>query len=504
MICIYIDSSNEKSVELAECINISASRSGVLSKILDYSVGESFASVAVFILPDSRSDLKVSSKYCLIGSKNIEEKAEDYKLRIGYAGFIGNLSEKSMEEICNRVLELVPKIPKYKQVYYNVQVNEVEICEYNTYQVLSSIPLCEDEESLVLHIELARSENYQAACNLAVFPQNSEEIVRYLMDLQGYSEISFAIEGDNDFAKGISLTEALKNHCDLTGLIRKPVLKLLSYYCVDIEHKAKLELLTSLKGKEEFKKNIEEKYLSVVEILDLFHIRIPIGDLVQVLDRVKPRIYTVCSSPSVHKSLQFALQVTKKGRFIGLASRFFENLMRTPVNTLQGYIKSSVFQLVEQTPLLMIATGCGVAPFRSFILEMQKSPHLYPNVILIFGFRTFHHFLYREDFEQALKPQPETDLKYLYKPENPSQAPCVIDKIFTAYSRAGEKVHIQEIISFHKELLWDTMKNGVIYICGGSAMGKSVCESLKILSIENSSESNWKTIQEKMKVEVWG
>ena len=399
----------------------------------------------------------------------------------------------------------MPKLPGYSFVEYNIIPAEHKHLDTQEFFIEKIVPLFEDSESLTVSVELTNSLNYSPAFNLSLYPSNSDEIIDHICSVQHYDPAqTFSIQ-NKFFNEGISTYQALKNFCDLTSLIRKPILKNLSFYCTSKEKKAQLEVLTSLKGKEEYRQKIEEKFLSIPEILEIFEIKVPIGDLVQILDRIKPRYFTVCSAYGVHGNIQIACQINKKGRYVGLFARFLEGLYRKNINcSVYGNVKPSAFTLVENVPLLMIGNGCGVAPFRSLLFEMKKNPLLYKNTILMFGFRTIEHFYYRNDFESLMKNDSVNVLPYEHKANSFNQETNVIDHVFVGYSRSGPKVYVQDIVKHYKEIVWNVLKDGVVYICGGTSMGKSVSEALKQITIENSDENLWKSIQPKIKTEIWG
>ena len=458
MLCIYIDKVNSKSVEIGQAIYNAITLSKIPANIQEYSENHNYSSISLFIIVDSIFSVPVSSKYCILSSIIWQNTiTEEFHNIIGYnPAFVEYFTSENPEDLVKlhlpKLLQIIPRIPGYNHVNYYSNISTARYAEYQRYNPIKIEPLYEDHEYVALHIELETIETYIPACNLALFPENSDEIVDYLMKLQNYpSDFSFSIQDNKVFENPISARDALKKICDLTSLIRKPILKLLSSYCILLEDQVKLEFLTSLKGKNEFRDVIEEQYLSIPEIMEKFNIKIPLGDLVQTLDKIKPRYFTVCSAPSIHSSLQFVIKVNKKGNFIGLASRYLENMLKTHMNPIQGYLKPSVFIPIQGIPILMISSGCGIAPFRSMLLEMQRKTEEYPLINLILGFRTRKHFLYKDNIERIMKTQERELLKYEHNPDILEKENSLVDNVFVGYSREGEKTYVQDIINFHKE-----------------------------------------------------
>lgn len=96
---------------------------------------------------------------------------------------------------------------------------------------------------------------------------------------------------------------------------------------------------------------------------------------------------------------KIALKELKKGDTIKL---------RGPVGPL--YIEDN-----PETAYAFLATGIGIAPFRSIIFEMsaQKTPN---TITLFFAGNKENHF-FREELSELNKKMPNVTIKYIYKPE---------------------------------------------------------------------------------------
>jgi len=195
-----------------------------------------------------------------------------------------------------------------------------------------------DPENSALHVEMKIVGEYETACNFGIFPENDEEIVRELAALQDYDlELTFQflpIQGKkHPFPTPLTVGEALTKYCDLTSLIRKKIIKNISKFAADPEEQKELEFLASLKGKDEYRRIIEEPMITVVDLLRKYSsVKIPIGALVQILDRIQARYYTVASSSKLHKNtIHIAVDVarhrTSEGKIrTGLCSGYFEKM----------------------------------------------------------------------------------------------------------------------------------------------------------------------------------
>jgi CDP-4-dehydro-6-deoxyglucose reductase len=113
-------------------------------------------------------------------------------------------------------------------------------------------------------------------------------------------------------------------------------------------------------------------------------------------------------------------------------------------------------------PLLMVATGTGVAPFRSMLLAHDLSGKKLPPSRLLFGMRTERDLIYRDDFS-ALESR-QSLFEYLPTLSRPSE------------SWAGRQGYVQLHVA---ELVRVLGGDCNVFICGLSAMISAVRKVLK-------------------------
>ena len=116
-------------------------------------------------------------------------------------------------------------------------------------------------------------------------------------------------------------------------------------------------------------------------------------------------------------------------------------------------------------PLVLLATGTGIAPYISFFQELQnrKKQNLPVNkTILFFGSKNRKYdFIFEEELTK-------------YKEEG------IIERIVTAFSRDQEKkIYLQNLVSDNAEDLKKYAMNGILYLCGGVSMGLEVTNELE-------------------------
>jgi len=326
------------------------------------------------------------------------------------------------------------------------------------------------------------------------------------------------------FPTPLTVREALLKYCDLTSLISKKSLKKLGDFASNCDEKQKLDFLASLKGKDEFKRTIQEPMLTIVDILYKFpSVKVPIGVLVQILDRMQPRTYQVASSSKVNpKRLEIAVEVlrqrTSEGKTrTGLCSGYFENMHVTALfKKVRGFFKEPAFKLPwPPSPVFMVSQGCGVAVCRAFIQELQillKEGVTYPEVYLYFGSKSkAKEFIYKQDLEKALIPVEEEPEPYEHRPAKWGEGPYVLSKLFTAFSRdQTHKIYVQDILFAQHERLWEALsdRNACVFLSGPGVMVKSVDELLQNIASEHLGEDSqelFRTLKDEKRycIEYW-
>lgn len=116
------------------------------------------------------------------------------------------------------------------------------------------------------------------------------------------------------------------------------------------------------------------------------------------------RSYSIASAPSDGRLLEFCI-VRLTG---GLASTyFFEEVQEGDTIRFKGPDGNFVLPAsLEDREMVWIATGTGVAPFRSMLLDLVDRGESFPNIHLMFGTRYREGILYREEFEALARQLP--------------------------------------------------------------------------------------------------
>jgi len=115
--------------------------------------------------------------------------------------------------------------------------------------------------------------------------------------------------------------------------------------------------------------------------------------------------------------------------------------------------------------VVFVATGTGIAPFRSILLD-QLPRRLHPHITLLFGVRYPRGLLYREEFEQLAHEHP--NFRFLPTVTRP-------DELWSG--RTGRVLaHLNEALALNTPEELSTID---VYICGLKEMVDDVRKDLK-------------------------
>ena len=260
-----------------------------------------------------------------------------------------------------------------------------------------------------------------------------------------------------------SIEEALLHHLQPTRLSRKIV----SSFAEKSHSKTLQTLLSPEQGAH------LESFMHGRGLIDLLEqypgvITTP-EELVAMLPRLTPRLYSISSSPAAHgRELHCTIAVVRyrshnreRG---GIASTMLADRVsvgdRIPI-----YIQPNKrfrIPVDGDTPMIMVGPGTGIAPFRAFLHERQALGHTGSNW-LFFG-------------ERSAK----TDFLYCRE----LRAMCEsghLTRLDTAFSRdQSHKVYVQDRMLEHGAELWRWLEQGAqFYVCGdASRMAKDVDSAL--------------------------
>ncbi|MDC0612359.1 assimilatory sulfite reductase (NADPH) flavoprotein subunit [Vibrio sp.] len=311
----------------------------------------------------------------------------------------------------------------------------------------------------VRHIEVdleGSGLTYQPGDALGVWYENDCDLANDVLSAVGLSGAeSVEVDGES-----LSIHSALVSKYEITASNPQLITKLAELS----DAKALAELVENKDALREFSANHQ-----VVDVLKLAETKLTAEQLVSLLRRLTPRLYSIASSQSevdqeVHLTVGVVEYEQDGETRLGGASGFLGRQLEEGENVKVFIENNNNFKLPQDTntPVIMVGPGTGIAPFRSFIQERDNLGAEGKNW-LFFGDRTFtQDFLYQVEWQKYLKSG-------------------LLTRLDVAFSRdQQEKVYVQHRILENAEQVWAWIQEGAyIYVCGDATrMAKDVNDAL--------------------------
>ena len=168
-----------------------------------------------------------------------------------------------------------------------------------------------------------------------------------------------------------------------------------------------------LKLADEESSNKGGKQQSVLDLLEVYDsIPLSVETFLEMLPPLRPRTYSISSAPGwkpSHATLTWSVvngpSWTGHGSFLGVASNHLNDLSPGAVVRVSVRRSNPAFHLPQDPgayPIIMIASGSGLAPFRGFLQEralQQKAGKTLAPALLFFGCRGQDDDLYRKELD---------------------------------------------------------------------------------------------------------
>jgi sulfite reductase (NADPH) flavoprotein alpha-component len=204
-----------------------------------------------------------------------------------------------------------------------------------------------------------------------------------------------------------------------------------------------------------------------LDLLTEFPVRAAADDWLAALSRLRPRMYSISSSPA-HAPDRVELTVSAvryqhRGHTRhGVCSTFLADRADTGVPVFVQPTRHFRPPADPDTPMIMIGPGTGIAPFRAFLQDRRALGHTGRNW-LFFGERnSASDFHYRDELQRM-------------------HADGLLTRLDTVFSRdQRQKRYVQDLMREHATALWSWLNEGaVLYVCGdASRMAKDVDATL--------------------------
>ncbi|RKP08332.1 hypothetical protein THASP1DRAFT_15816 [Thamnocephalis sphaerospora] len=265
----------------------------------------------------------------------------------------------------------------------------------------------------------------------------------------------------------LTLRDLCRRWLDVFSIPRRSFFEFAAHFTKDPEHAEKLREFNSAAGQDDLYAYCHRMRRTTFEVLQDFRsIEIPLDYLLDVFPLLRPRQFSIASSPTMYPDRVHLLMGVVKYRTrlstprTGVCTRWIAQLDPTKQVSV-GFRQGTMRLPTQPVPIVLIAPGLGVAPMRS-LLQKRIECGQHDN-ILIFGCR--HHaadYYCADEWEQMCGSG--------------------MLQLFTAFSRdQDEKRYVQHAIREQAQVLWAAIhtRGGAIYLCGKSTrMPEDVAEAL--------------------------
>ncbi len=315
-----------------------------------------------------------------------------------------------------------------------------------------------DTRHVVLEIETG-AVRYDVGDSLGVHAANCPELVAAIIERLG------ARAGDEvDCPDGSrrSLREALGRVCDI-GRPADAAIEVLASRAPDLDESQRLQALA------EGYPGAQPEDGDLLDLLLAFpSARPPVQELVSALGVLRPRLYSIASSPSsvsgeVHLTVA-AVRYRRHGRLRkGVASTFLAERVASGSPVRIFVQPSHGFRLPtrDDAPVIMIGPGTGIAPFRAFLQERRARGAGGRNWLFFGDQHRASDFLYADELAG-------------YERDG------LLTRLDTAFSRdQADRIYVQHRMRERSAELWAWLQQGAhLYVCGAAPMARDVDAAL--------------------------
>lgn len=363
---------------------------------------------------------------------------------------------------------------------------------------------------------------YDPGDTVALYPYNSAKDVQDLLDHQGWSDLAdYSVSVSDEFSQCVfgglveplTIRSLLTHHLDIMAIPRRSFFANVWYFAKDSEREQERLLeFSTLEGLEDLYDYANRPRRSILETITEFdHLRIPIDYILDVFPVLRPRLFSI-ASPQDDQHIQLAVAIVKYKTIIrrirrGVCTRYIENLSTgdpIPFSIHRnGLYHAKSFLSNTKTkggnPLILIATGTGIAPVISIAKTLlsandndtgnddsgdgdssNNNNRRTQPIYLFFGCRGYEKdFHFKQDWSDLVTKY-GPDLLKIHVAFSQDKSTPTDTTTFPLTAMSG--VHVQALMYAHKDVLGPLMKNNdndndknnklnpesVIYLCGSS------------------------------------
>ncbi|TMM47947.1 assimilatory sulfite reductase (NADPH) flavoprotein subunit [Colwellia ponticola] len=320
-----------------------------------------------------------------------------------------------------------------------------------------------DSAKDVRHIEIDLGDSgltYQVGDALGIWFENDEALVtKLLTELNFSGDEKVSLKGANG-PEEFTLKDALISQLEITQTAPSFV----EFWAEKSKNSQLIHVASDKNSAREF-----AGLHQIIDVVSFDKADIDAQTFVDALRKITPRLYSIASSQAeveeeVHLTVGLVSFEANGDTRTGGASSFLANRLAEGDKVRVFVEHNDNFRLPQSddTPVIMIGPGTGVAPFRAFMQEREAREATGDNW-MFFGDQTFtQDFLYQVEWQNYLKSG-------------------LLTRMDVAFSRdQAEKVYVQDRLKEHAGEVYSWLERGAhLYICGdANRMAKDVHQTL--------------------------
>ncbi|RKF73578.1 NADPH-dependent diflavin oxidoreductase 1 [Golovinomyces cichoracearum] len=337
---------------------------------------------------------------------------------------------------------------------------------------------------------------YQPGDSIIIYPKNFPEDVERLisiMDWQTVADKPLKFEPDHPDYYGdewlvsavphlypiphSTLRQLLTHNLDITAIPKRRFFEMIAQYTENPTHRERLLEFANPLFIDEFYDYTSRPRRSILEVLEDFtSVRLPWRHITSIIPVIRGRAYSIASGGAqkllsikggIVTSITILVAIVKYKTVLrkirqGLCSRYLASLERNLTIEIEIERSGSFYNLARinpKLPLILVATGTGIAPCRSLILE-REGPRCKSSGNKE-GIEIGKHFLFFGGRNR------NADFFY----EHDWMAKCMLTKTYPVFSRdQSEKIYVQDKIRQETQLIATLIlqERAIVYVCGSS------------------------------------
>lgn len=376
----------------------------------------------------------------------------------------------------------------------------------------------ENRSTRQLELALPEQMTYRAGDYLGVIPENGTNLVdRVIGHFQINGSDLIKIKSPYGAKSLLPLNTPLSyevlfaKYVELQEVVTKKQIKELLRFtrCPYTQGKLSEWIRTDTQKNDPYRDDILDKKKSLLDLLaELPAVQLPLDKFLEHLRPMRPRYYSISSSPSVHPE-QCSITVGRLQDTALSGSGVFRGTCSTYLSAVAAGDRIWAFVQPNKTdfalpqdpgvPLILIGPGTGFAPFRGFLMErmmLKKQGVRLGPALSFFGCRhPQQDFIFKEDFERWEKNN--------------------ISRFAVAFSRmkGTEKGYVQHEMWALRDEVWDLVEKGaIIYVCGNAShMAPEIKKTLMRIYTEKRSAStiaaeewlNTLSAEKRYRADIW-